>query len=89
LAQLLAALLETFKASGALASDFDCQVGGHVLYNIHNARFVQFMSNDSAEIADLYDTVHKDMAFTLRNSAAIALSRPQAPHIPKGENNAP
>ena len=79
LAQLLAALLESFKADGALASDFDCQVGGHVLYNIHNARFVQFMSNDSAEITDLYDIVQRDMAFTLHNSAAIALSRPQAP----------
>jgi hypothetical protein len=46
------------------------------------------MSNDSAEIADLYDTVHRDMAFTLRNSAAIALSRPQASLISKGDNNA-
>ncbi len=77
LAQLLARLLENFKADGALPGDFDCQVGGHVLYNIHNARFVQFMSNDSAEITDLYDAVHRDMAFTLRNSAAIGASRPE------------
>ena len=73
LARLLAALLETFKADGALAADFDCQVGGHVLYNIHNARFVQFMSNDSAEITDLYDAVHTDMAFALGNSAAVSV----------------
>ena len=74
LARLLAALLEIFKANGALAADFDCPVGGHVLYNIHNARFVQFMSNDKAGIADLYDTVYRDMDFTLRNSAAAAKS---------------
>ena len=79
LARLLAELLETFKADGALAADFDCQVGGHVLYNIHNARFIQFMSNDSAEISDLYDAVHRDMAFTLRNSAAAAETPSQAP----------
>ena len=79
LARLLAELLETFKASGALAADFDCQVASHVLYNIHNARFVQFMSNDSAEITDLYDAVHRDMIFTLHNSAATAVTQPQAP----------
>lgn len=78
LARLLSELLEIFKADGALAADFDCRVGGHVLYNVHNARFVQFMSNDSAEITDLYDTVHRDMAFTLRNSATLSVSRPQA-----------
>lgn len=77
LARLLAELLETFKADGALAADFDCQVAGHVLYNIHNARFVQFMSNDSAEITDLHDGVQTDMIFTLRNSAASAVMQPQ------------
>ncbi|MHA1601284.1 MAG: TetR/AcrR family transcriptional regulator [Alphaproteobacteria bacterium] len=69
LAQLLAELLEAFKTGGALSGDFDCQIAAHVLYNIHNARFVQFMSNDSAEITDLYDAIHRDMAFALRDSA--------------------
>ena len=37
------------------------------------------MSNDSAEITDLYDTVHTDMAFTPRHSAAASVKPPQAP----------
>ena len=73
LARLLAELLEIFKADGALAADFDSQTAGHVLYNIHNARFVQFMSNDSAEITVLYDAVHTDIAFALGNSAAVSV----------------
>ena len=69
LAQLMAELLEAFKAGGTLPGDFDTQVAAHVLYNIHNARFIQFMSNDSVEVTDLYDAVHTDMAFTLWHNA--------------------
>jgi AcrR family transcriptional regulator len=76
LVRLLADLLEIFKADGALPADFDSQVAAHVLYNIHNARFVQFMSNDSADIADLYDAIHTDMAFTLCHRAAASITLP-------------
>jgi len=69
LVRLLAELLETFRANGALPADFDTDVAAHVLYNIHNARFIQFMSHDTAEFTDLYDAVHTDMAFTLRHTA--------------------
>ena len=79
LARLLAELLETFKRDGALAADFDSQTAGHVLYNIHNARFVQFMSDDSATIADLYGAVHSDMVFTLSNRTDAAVTPSQAP----------
>ena len=80
LAQLLAELLEAFKDRGALSGDFDSQIAAHVLYNIHNARFVQFMSNDSAEITDLYDAIRRDMAFALCHSAYP--SQKLADHLP-------
>ena len=69
---LLAELLESFKANGTLSADFDSRVAAYVLYSIHTARFIQFTSNDSLKIADLYDAIHTDMAFTLSYSACLS-----------------
>ncbi len=71
LARLLAELLDIVKAQSPPHVDFDSRTAADALYNLHNARFIQFMSNDSAEISDLYAAVRADVVFTLEPWVAV------------------
>lgn len=61
LVRMLASLLEILRDRGRLPANYPCAVAAGVLYNLHNARFVEFMSDDEMTLETFDDLVRQDI----------------------------
>ena len=68
LVRMLAGLLEILRDRGRLPADYPCTVAAGVLYNLHNARFVEFMSDDEMSTKTFDDLVRLDIAYAMRDA---------------------
>lgn len=69
LVRMLTRLLEILRDHNRLAVDYPCTAAAGVLYNLHNARFIEFMSDDGMSLAVFDDLVRQDIAYAMRDSA--------------------
>jgi AcrR family transcriptional regulator len=65
LMRMLASLLEILRDRGHLPAGYPCTVAAGVLYNLHNARFVEFMSNDEMPLETFDELVCADIAYAM------------------------
>jgi AcrR family transcriptional regulator len=65
LVRMLASLLEILKDRDRLQQDYPCAVAAGVLYNLHNARFIKFMSDDKMSIKTFDELVRADIAYAM------------------------
>lgn len=70
LVRMLAGLLEILKDRGRLAADYPCTVAAGVLYNLHNARFVDFMSDDEMPLQTFDELVRADIAYAMKEAVS-------------------
>ena len=68
LVRMLASLLEILRDRGRLPAAYPCAVAAGVLYNLHNARFVEFMSDDEMSMKTFDDLVRLDIAYAMRDA---------------------
>ena len=68
LVRMLAGLLEILRDRGRLPADYPCTVAAGVLYNLHNARFVEFISDDKMSMETFDDLVRLDIAYAMRDA---------------------
>lgn len=62
LVRLLASLLEILRNAGRLPPEYPCDAAASMLYNLHNARFVEFMSDDNMPLESFDEAVRRDIA---------------------------
>lgn len=72
LVRMLASLLDILKDRGHLPAACPCAVAAGVLYNLHNARFVEFMSDDEMPLETFDDLVRKDIAYAMKDAVSAA-----------------
>lgn len=65
---LLGRLLDGLKDRGVLPQNYPCATAASVLYNLHNARFIEFMSDDEMSPEAFDDLVRQDIAYAMRDS---------------------
>jgi AcrR family transcriptional regulator len=65
LIRMLASLLEILRDRGRLPADYPCAVAAGVLYNLHNARFIEFMSDDEMPLETFDELVRQDIAYAM------------------------
>jgi len=68
LVRMLASLLEILRDRGRLPAAYPCAVAAGVLYNLHNARFVEFMSDNEMSMETFDDLVRLDIAYAMRDA---------------------
>ncbi|MBE9555524.1 MAG: TetR/AcrR family transcriptional regulator [Proteobacteria bacterium] len=66
LVRMLAGLLEILRDRGHLPADYPSTIAAGVLYNLHNARFVEFMSDDEMPLETFDKLVRADVAYAMR-----------------------
>ncbi|MBE9554246.1 MAG: TetR/AcrR family transcriptional regulator [Proteobacteria bacterium] len=66
LVRMLASLLDNQKDRGPLPADYPSATAAGVLYNLHNTRFVEFMSDDEMSLEKFDDLVRTDIAYVMR-----------------------
>lgn len=62
LVRMLASLLEILRDRGRLPADYPCAVAAAMLYNLHNARFIEFVSDDDMPLETFDSKVRQDIA---------------------------
>lgn len=65
LVRLLATLLDGLRDRGRLPRDFPSVDAAEVLYNLHNARFIEFMSDDAMPMERFDALVRRDIAYAM------------------------
>lgn len=70
LMRMLAGLLDNLKAQGCLPADYPCATAAGVLYNLHNARFIKFMSDDKMSIETFEDLVRIDIVYAMTRTVS-------------------
>jgi AcrR family transcriptional regulator len=68
LVRMLAGLLEIMRDRGRLPAGYSCTTAASVLYNLHNARFIEFMSNDEMPLDRFDGQVREDIAFAMSDA---------------------
>lgn len=68
LVRMLASLLEILRERRRLPADYPCAIAAGVLYNLHNARFVEFMSDDEMSLQAFDELVRLDIAYAMRDA---------------------
>lgn len=57
--------LQNFKAIDALPSSCDCRIAAEVLYNVHNARFLEFIIDRTCTTSECDSLTRRDLGFVL------------------------
>ncbi len=70
LIQLMIRLLDQRKADGRLDRRCDCAIAGEVLYNLHHARFVQFMADSGIDRERIEALTRRDLTFVVERYRA-------------------
>ncbi len=65
LVRMLTSLLYILRDRGHLPADYPCTIAAGVLYNLHNARFVEFMSDDEMPLETFDELVRADIAYAM------------------------
>lgn len=65
LMRMLAGLLEILRDRGHLPADYPSGIAAGVLYNLHNARFIDFMSDDEMSLEEFDHLVRADIAYAM------------------------
>lgn len=65
LVRMLASLLDILRDRGHLTADYPSGVPAGVLYNLHNARFIEFMSDDEMPLETFDELVRADIAYAM------------------------
>ncbi len=65
LVRMLTNLLDILRDRGHLPADYPCAIAAGVLYNLHNARFVEFMSDDEMPLETFDELVRADIAYAM------------------------
>lgn len=60
---MLAELLRRLKMRGLVVSDCDCETAAAVIYNVHNARFIEFASDPGIQRSEIDQRTCKDIQF--------------------------
>lgn len=63
LRNLLADLLEKLKNSGLIAKDCDCGTAATVIYNAHNARFIEYAADPHISRGQIDERITRDLGF--------------------------
>ena len=64
---LLGRLLDGLKDRGVLPQNYPCATAANVLYNLHNARFIEFMSDDEMSPEAFDELVRQDIGYAMRD----------------------
>lgn len=67
LVRMIASLLEILRDRGRLPAGYPCAVAAGMLYNLHNARFVEFMSEDEMSLETFDELVRQDISCAMRD----------------------
>lgn len=70
LMRMLASLLEILRDRGHLPTGYPSGIAAGVLYNLHNARFVEFMSGDEMSLEEFDELVRADIAYAMGQSVS-------------------
>lgn len=65
LVRMLTSLLNILRDRGHLPADYPCTIAAGVLYNLHNARFIEFMSDDEMPLETFDVLVRADIAYAM------------------------
>lgn len=71
LRHLLAVLLEKLKNRGLVVTACDCETAATVIYNVHNARFIEFASDPAVSRDVINNSVTQDLRFVAEHIATI------------------
>lgn len=63
---LLAKLLDRLKTRGLVVSDCDCETAATVIYNVHNARFIEFASDPGILRSEIDQRTNQDLQFVAK-----------------------
>lgn len=70
LVRMLASLLGILRDRGRLPKDYPCAIAAGMLYNLHNARFIEFMSDDEMTLDSFDDLVRQDIACAMGDAVS-------------------
>ncbi|MDH5488401.1 MAG: TetR/AcrR family transcriptional regulator [Rhodospirillaceae bacterium] len=71
LVEMLEKLLSTFTQNGLVSFKCDCLVAAEVLYNVHNARFIEFIIDQTISIEQRDENTRRDLSFVLGNFKSV------------------